>query len=121
MFLRTSKVLKFLALILFAFELVVPVYATGNATEEYAKNEVKVRNAVQHQTLFSLMLLEELNKNEEEKNGHRNIFPGSDCSAFEIRHITFDVHRAVITFFVNSFRQSCTFPALYQVHCKLLI
>ena len=120
MFLRTNKALKFLALILFGFELIAPICVVGISVDGTKKSETQVSTAAQHQSPFSPILLE-LNKNEEEKDGQKSLSEGNHCSLPELLHLTFDIHRADITSYINALQQFKASPALFQVHCKLQI
>lgn len=121
MFLRTNRVLKFLALILFTFELIASVCAVGIASEGNAIDKIQISNAVQHQNFNIPFLLEELTENEEEKDGHKATYVSISCVLLGLRHLSFDIHRADLSSYFNIFQQGSSSPALFQVHCKLLI
>lgn len=121
MFLRSNRILKFLVLLLFTFELMVPVYATGISVEESAYDQAGISSVNFHQGLFSPLLLEELNESEEEKDDHKGNYSGSDFSAFELRHISFDIHHVSLSSYISSHQRSPQSAPLFQLHCKLLI
>ena len=120
MFLRTNKVLKYFAIILFTFELVAPAFAAAISSEGFANSKATMSNGGSHQSPFVPILLEESNENEEEKAGHKTTLP-SDCPLFERCHISFDIHGVDFSSYLHSLQQVNPFPALYQVHCKFLI
>ena len=118
--LQANQLLKFLAFILFAFELVVSVYASGISIGLGNENGTQLNPAAQSQNLCFPILFE-LNKNEEEKGGHKLPFEDSGGSPVELYHMSHDVHRADITSYTNALQQFKASPALFQVHCKLQI
>ncbi len=118
MFLRTNRVLKSLALIFFTLELIAPVYISGISRSERADDKIQISNAVQHQNFNTPFLLEELTENEEEKDGHKAAYVSNSCALLELRHLSFDIHRADLTSYISALQQG---SSPFQLHCKLLI
>jgi hypothetical protein len=121
MFLRTNRLLKLVAILLFVFELVVPLYVASLSTEASAVETDQICSKSFHQTWFSPLLLEELSENEEEKDSHKSSCARNDFSTAEFQSLSYDIHRVNFSSYINAYQQSSQTPALFQVHCKLVI
>ena len=121
MSLRKINVLKISALILFVFELMAPLFAEGISKQEEFKNGHQVLHTIQLQNPFTPLLLEELSKNEEEKDGQKVVYSTTYRSRFILPHLSFDIHQVNASTYTHSLQQFALSPALFQVHCKLVI
>jgi hypothetical protein len=113
--------MKFFALLLFTAGFVAPVMMTGASVRGEEDGHLQVKSYEIPQNLFSIILLEELNENEEEKDGHKVIDYDNNSFQIELHHISFDIHRVDDVAYLNSVQQSKALPALFQVYRELII
>ena len=69
MLFRSFKILKFFTLILFVFELTIPLIGAGITNYSECDRGAEIFHSVQLQSPYSPLWLEELSNNEEEKTG----------------------------------------------------
>jgi hypothetical protein len=117
---RTNNIVKVLALLLFVFELVVSSFPIGviGISEDHGTT---LSHSNKLQNLFSPIFLEELSENEEEKNGNKVIPPANSQTPFEMYPISFDLHGVGSSVHSHPLSNFKTSPALFQMHCRLLI
>jgi hypothetical protein len=120
--LRTSKVLKYLALVIFCMEFLTPVFLFASpqaSSDEISRTHVQAH----HQASLSLAsLFAEENTNEGEREGSRSkdqlvSYDLHFSFSFSGRHVCAS---SAIPFFTQNELHRVMFP-LYQLHCLLLI
>ena len=118
MSLRCCLISKFIALLLL-LEVAIPVYAACIYSVGSVKDGTQVCSN-NYQNLFSPLLLEELNENEEERDGFKANHARPDFSWFELSVFDFDIYHGGVSY-SRSTLNFCNTPALFRLHCKLLI
>ena len=121
MFVQVNRVFRVMTLVIFALELLAPVFLGSTSGKGSAADATKVSHAVFPQDLIAPLLLEELNENEEEKDDHATTYLPNCCTFNELRHMAFDLHQMDVSSFTFAMQQVSLSPALFRVHCTLRI
>jgi len=119
--LRTNKVLKFFALLLFSLEFLAPAILVDIAAAESNQDQVQLVDGVHHQNILFSIFSEEITENEEGREGHKDsvVFSGF---GFASRLLQLQAIEPTSSKYSSSIsEQFDTQPALFKLNCTFLI
>ena len=119
--LRTNKVLKFFALLLFSLEFLAPAILVDMADSGGNQDSVQLVDASRHQNFLFSVLTEEISENEEGREGQKEIITITDFH-FTSRFLQLlGAVPATCKYSSLISERFETQPALFKLNCTFLI
>lgn len=120
--LRTNKVLKFFALLLFSLEFMAPAILVDIANAESNQDKVQlVADGAHHQNILFSIFSEEITENEEGRAGQKDtiLFADFGFNTSYLRLLFTEPVRCKYSSLISE--QFDTQPALFKLNCTFLI
>ena len=121
MYLRTNKVLKFFALLLFSLEFMAPAMLIDLADSGLSQDKVQLIDSGHHYNILYSIFTEEISENEEGREDQRVIilFTDLDLASSFKQLLTNAPGKSKHSSFIS--QQFETQPALFKLNCTFLI